>query len=98
MIIKILEVSKVTIPKASCRLAAGQIPGYGRAGEYVSGTRVMVSVILDDLAAGFSVEEIVKEYSSFKPEDVQAAIVYAAKLTSLTRILNGDLLSNKQED
>jgi uncharacterized protein (DUF433 family) len=46
----------------------------------------MVSVVLDNLAAGLSVEDIVKEYSSLEPEDVQAAIVYAAKLASLTRI------------
>lgn len=49
-------------------------------------TRIMVSVILDNLAAGLTFEEIVKDYPSLKPEDVQAAIVYAAKLANLTRI------------
>ncbi len=52
----------------------------------IRGTRVMVSVILDNLAAGLSVEDIVKEYPSITREDVQSAIVYAAKLASLTRI------------
>ncbi len=42
----------------------------------IRGTRVMVSVILDNLAAGLSVAEIVKEYPSLKPEDVQAALAY----------------------
>ena len=44
----------------------------------IRGTRVMVSVILDNLAAGLSVVDIVKEYPSIKPEDVQAAIVYSS--------------------
>lgn len=46
----------------------------------IRGTRVMVSVILDNLAAGLSVADIVKEYSSLNPEDVQAAIAYGAEL------------------
>ncbi len=46
----------------------------------IRGTRVMVSVILDNLAAGLSVAEIVKEYPSLKPEDVQASIAYGAEL------------------
>jgi uncharacterized protein (DUF433 family) len=40
----------------------------------------MVSVVLDNLAAGLSVVDIVKEYPSLKPEDVQAAIAYGAEL------------------
>jgi uncharacterized protein (DUF433 family) len=40
----------------------------------------MVSVVLDNLAAGLSVADIVKEYSSLKAEDVQAAIAYGAEL------------------
>jgi uncharacterized protein (DUF433 family) len=43
----------------------------------IRGTRVMVSVVRDNLAAGLSVADIVKEYTSLKPEDVQAAIAYA---------------------
>jgi uncharacterized protein (DUF433 family) len=46
----------------------------------IRGTRVMVSVILDNLAAGISVADIMKEYPSLKPEDVQAAIAYGAEL------------------
>jgi uncharacterized protein (DUF433 family) len=40
----------------------------------------MVSVILDNLAAGVSPEEILKSYPSLSLEDVQAAIAYAAEL------------------
>jgi len=45
----------------------------------IKGTRVMVSVILDNLAALESVDEIVKGYH-VQREDVQAAIQYAAEL------------------
>ena len=46
----------------------------------IRGTRVMVSVVLDNLAAGMSAVDIVKEYPSLKTEDVQAAIAYGAEL------------------
>ncbi len=46
----------------------------------IRGTRVMVSVVLDNLAAGLSVVDIIKEYPSLKAEDVQAAIAYGAEL------------------
>ena len=40
----------------------------------------MVSVVLDNLAAGLSVEQIIKEYPGITTEDVHAAIAYAADL------------------
>jgi uncharacterized protein (DUF433 family) len=40
----------------------------------------MVSVILDNLAAGLSHDEILKSYPSLSEEDIQAAISYAAEL------------------
>ena len=46
----------------------------------IRGTRIMVSVILDNLAAGASSEEILKSYPSLSSEDIQAAIAYAAEL------------------
>jgi uncharacterized protein (DUF433 family) len=46
----------------------------------IKGTRIMVSVILDNLAAGVSPEEILKSYPSLSSEDIQAAIAYAAEL------------------
>ena len=47
----------------------------------IRGTHIMVSVILDNLAAGVSHEEILKSYPSLTAEDIQAAIAYAAELT-----------------
>ena len=46
----------------------------------IKGTRIMVSVVLDNLAAGLSVEELLKSYPGLRPEAVQAAIAYAADL------------------
>jgi uncharacterized protein (DUF433 family) len=47
----------------------------------VKGTRVMVSVILDNVAAGHSTEEILRSYPSLTREGLEAAIRYAADLT-----------------
>ena len=46
----------------------------------VKGTRIMVSVILDNLAAGLSIDEVLRSYPSLSREAVQAAITYAAEL------------------
>jgi len=48
----------------------------------IRGTRIMVSVILDNLAEGATPEEIVRDYPPLKIEDVRAAIAYAAELAS----------------
>ena len=45
-----------------------------------AGTRVMLSVVLDSLAEGSSRDEILKDYPALKPEDIQAALAYAAEL------------------
>ncbi len=46
----------------------------------IQGTRIMVSVILDNLAAGESMERILHSYPTLKPEDIHAALWYAAEL------------------
>lgn len=46
----------------------------------IKGTRVMVSVVLDNLAAGESVERILEGYPSLTREDIQATMRYAAEL------------------
>jgi uncharacterized protein (DUF433 family) len=40
----------------------------------------MVSVILDNLAAGVSPDEVLRSYPSLIAEDVRSAIAYAAEL------------------
>lgn len=51
----------------------------------VRGTRVMVSVVLDNLAAGEAVEEIMRGYH-LEREDVDACVKYAAELARETVI------------
>lgn len=46
----------------------------------IAGTRVMVSVVLDNLAAGESEESILRSYPSLTPDAIRAAIAYAAEL------------------
>jgi uncharacterized protein (DUF433 family) len=46
----------------------------------IKGTRVMVSVVLDNLAAGQTPEDIMGSYPSVGREAVQATIAYAADL------------------
>jgi len=46
----------------------------------IKGTRIMVSVVLDNLAAGQQADEIVQSYPSLTTEDVHAAVAYAAEL------------------
>jgi len=47
----------------------------------IKGTRVMVSVILDNLADDVGQDEILKSYPSLTPDDIKAAIAYAAELS-----------------
>lgn len=44
------------------------------------GTRVPVSVVLDNLAAKETPERILEQYPSLRPEHIPAAIAYAAEL------------------
>ena len=46
----------------------------------IKGTRIMVSVVLDNLAAGEPVEAILRSYPTLKAEDIQTALWYAADL------------------
>jgi uncharacterized protein (DUF433 family) len=45
----------------------------------IKGTRVMVSVVIDNLAAGESHESIIRGYN-IDEEDIQAALHYVAEL------------------
>ena len=46
----------------------------------IKDTRIMVSVVLDNLASGLSVEEILQSYPSLNRESILATISYAAEL------------------
>ena len=46
----------------------------------IQGTRVLVSVILDNLAGGVTAAAILANYPSLQQADIQAALGYAAEL------------------
>lgn len=46
----------------------------------IKGTRIMVAVVLDNLAEGMTPEAIAAEYPPLTVGDVRAAIAYAATL------------------
>ena len=45
----------------------------------IAGTRVLVTTVLDNLAAGLDAEAILQSYPSLTRESVQAAVAYAAE-------------------
>jgi uncharacterized protein (DUF433 family) len=47
----------------------------------IKGTRIMASVVLDNLAAGSSMEELLASYPSLTREGILAAMAYAAELS-----------------
>ncbi len=46
----------------------------------IKGTRIMVSIVLDNLAAGIMPDEILRSYPSLSRDAIQAALAYAADL------------------
>lgn len=52
-----------------------------------TGTRIPVTVILDNLAEGASPEEILTSYPSLRPEHLRAALAYAAELAHEERLV-----------
>jgi uncharacterized protein (DUF433 family) len=46
----------------------------------VHGTRIAVQTVLEFLAAGDSVEEVLEEYPGLKRADVQACLDYASRV------------------
>jgi uncharacterized protein (DUF433 family) len=53
----------------------------------IKGTRIMVVVILDNLAGGMTPEQIVAQYPPLTLDDVRAAMGYAATLAREEEIL-----------
>jgi uncharacterized protein (DUF433 family) len=58
----------------------------------IRGTRVWVSLIIDNLAAGVSEEEIIAAYPGIEHEDIMAALSYAAEMTRERHV---EILSEK---
>ncbi len=47
----------------------------------IRGTRIWVSLLLDLLADGMSIEEIIAEYPQLTRDDIRAAIAYGAEMS-----------------
>jgi uncharacterized protein (DUF433 family) len=52
-----------------------------------AGTRIPVTVILDNLAEGSSREEILRSYPSLQAAHIDAALAYAAELAHEERLV-----------
>lgn len=46
----------------------------------IKGTRIPVSVVLDNLADGLTIEEIIESYPALTDDAIRAATAYAAEL------------------
>jgi len=47
----------------------------------IRGTRIWVSLIVENLAEGIPEQEILEAYPQLTPEDIRAALAYAAEMT-----------------
>jgi len=48
--------------------------------------RYPVTMILDLLGAGMTAEEIIQDYPAIEPEDIQACLMYAARLSEVKSV------------
>ncbi|MGE5582433.1 MAG: DUF433 domain-containing protein [Bacillota bacterium] len=54
----------------------------------ITGTRIMVRNILGMMAGGYSMTKIIESYPELTPEDVQAALEYAAKVIDEEQVVS----------
>jgi uncharacterized protein (DUF433 family) len=47
----------------------------------IRGTRIWVSLIVENLADGLTEKELLEAYPQLKPDDIRAALAYAAEVT-----------------
>ena len=57
----------------------------------IAGTRISVELIVNFLAAGMSVKEILTEYPELKEFEIAAAMEYTIRLVSNTRVASTDI-------
>jgi uncharacterized protein (DUF433 family) len=61
------------------RISADPLVCFGK--PCIKGTRIWVSLLLDFLAAGTTIEEILEYYPQLHREDIYAAIAYGAEMS-----------------
>jgi uncharacterized protein (DUF433 family) len=52
----------------------------------IRGMRISVAQIVAEVAAGVPTSELLEEYPGLEPEDIQAALLYAADLVESERV------------
>ncbi|HKY54309.1 MAG TPA: DUF433 domain-containing protein [Anaerolineales bacterium] len=53
----------------------------------IHGLRYSVEWLLETLSSGMSTEEILADYEDLEPADIQAVLLYAARLSQVKRII-----------
>ena len=64
---------------------------------FLRGTRICITVILDALTQGLSLEEVIEHYPSLESDDLHAALAYASRLAERNggvAVLRGEFISN----
>lgn len=61
----------------------------------IKGTRISAEFVIELLSSGMSIEEILKEYSHLKKEDILAALNYAAKTLKQKIAVSSELKKKK---
>jgi uncharacterized protein (DUF433 family) len=52
----------------------------------IRGLRITVEQILEALAGGVAIQDLLNDYPDLEPEDIQAVLLYAAELVSEERV------------
>ena len=55
----------------------------------IRGHRIWVSLVLDLLADGMTVEQVLEQYPGLEPDDVRACVAYAAEMTRERIVVTG---------
>jgi uncharacterized protein (DUF433 family) len=61
----------------------------------IRGLRYSVQWLLELLSSGMSHQEILDDYEDLEPEDIAAALIYAAKLAQVKRIVAVSAFTSK---
>jgi len=52
----------------------------------IKGTRISVEFVIDLLARGWTVDQILREFDHLTPEDIQACLAYASEIIKSEQI------------
>jgi uncharacterized protein (DUF433 family) len=61
------------------RISIDPLVCFGR--PVIRGTRIWVSLVVDNLAEGITEVELLAAYPQLRPEDIRAALAFAAEMT-----------------